>query len=563
LAAGVVSAPVAALSEKVVKAMFLAQLKTTLAVLVVGGFLALGVGAVAARQLLAASPAREEQGLDLAAAPAPRDGARPFLRQALETAQAITDPREKFAALLRIAAVQNETGDAAGARKTCRAALEVARGFPNDRSKVEALASRLALIQAEAGDRDGAAETLKQAKQAANDLKDENQKGNALVHLVGAYGFAGDYEAALRTAKESGRYQAAALQGFVWSLRKPDKPAARKVLREAVALLKSLPKNNQRQYLPRLAAAQVRVGDLEGALQAIEPLDAAWKRIGQEPIAVAQAQTGDVAGALETLKAIQRDEPRGRVLQAVARAQAKAGERAAAEGTLKAVRKIVDDLYVWEAKLAARPRVPREMKGVSKAAELEAQIALTQYLLGDGAGARRTALGIKAEYEKARAFLDLGEAAAAAGKREEARKLLLAAAQAAASVRPGAARGDWPPESAKNSTLRVIAEQQAKNGDVREALRTAEAIGGDRERETALGLVVPAQAEAGDVKGALGALARIKGSAWKGYALEGIVQARVKAGDERGALAVVAEQTSPALKVRALLGLAKGRAGKK
>jgi RNA polymerase sigma factor (sigma-70 family) len=562
LAAGAVSPAAVALSEQVVKAMFLSKLTMALAALVVAGTLALGVGTVAARQLLAAGPAPEEQASTPRGATAPREeGAARTLRQALDTAQTITDAHEKFAALLRIAAVQNQTGNAAGARKTCRAALEIARGFDNDPAKVNALGPSLAMIQSEAGDRDGAAEALKLAREAADAIEDHNRRGNALMRLASAYSFVGDYEGALRTAEASGAHQAAALQSFARFLRNPDKPAARKALRKAVATVQSLPEHEQRQFLPALASAQVRVGDLEGARKAIEPLGP-WKVFGQEEIGVAQAQTGDVAGALETAKAFQADAPRARVLAAVARAQAKAGQRAAAEETLKAVRKIVADLAAAEAKRAARPGRPG-LGGSSRAAHLEAQVAVTQFHLGDLAGARKTAGAIKSEFEKARAWLDLGAAAAAAGKREEAREFLRAAARAIEGVKPGAGPGDWPPERARNSTLRLIAREQAKVGDVREALRTAEAIGGDLEREIALESIVPAQAEAGDVKGALQTLARIKESSWQQHALAGLVQARVKAGDERGAQALVSEQKSPALKVHALLGLAKGQAGKK
>jgi hypothetical protein len=500
----------------------------------------------------------------VAAAPVPR----PLLQQALETAQDVTGPRERLFTLFRIASVQNETGDAAGALKTCRAAREIARGLPDDLSKVQLLTT-IAADQAEAGDRAAAAETLKLTKQTADAIKDARQKGNALVQLAAFQGLFGDYEGALRTAKAGGDYQGSALQIFAWSLRKPDKPAARKALREAVAMLKSLPKNKQRQYLPQLAKAQVWVDDLPGALQTIDLLDADWKKVGQEAIAVAQARAGDVAGALKTLKAMEGAPPGGRgpvpdqlrgwVLQAIARAQAKAGDRAGAEATLKLLRPIVDDLYVLEARLAERlPR--RGMSGFSQAADLEGTIALTQYQIGDVAGARQTARAVKPEYGKARAMLNVGEAAAGAGKRAEARDFLRAAAKAAENTQPGSGQSDAPSESRKNMVLWNIAQQQAKVGDVREALRTAESISAGQERDLTLGAIAAAQAEAGDGKGALQTLARIKESARQADALAGLVEGLVKAGDERGAVAVVSQQTSPARKVRALLGLAKGRA---
>jgi RNA polymerase sigma factor (sigma-70 family) len=571
LTTGTVSPPVAALSERVIKAMFLAKLKVTLAGLVVGGILALGAGKLASWQLLAARPAQGEQDPAPAATAASREDAKPLLQQALETARAITDPRQKLLGLIRIAAVQNETHDPAGARKTCQAALEVAGGVPNGRSKVLALALELAPTQAEAGDRAGVPQTLRQARQAADAIEDANQRGNALLDIVRAQASVGDYEGALQTAKDCGEYEAAALQSLAWPLRKPDRPTDRKALREAVARMKTKSESNQRQYLPALAAAQVEVGDLEGALQTVEPLGT-WKRIGLRAIAVAQARTGDTTGALKTARDIQQQQLRAEALLAVAGALAKAGDRAAARPVLEEVLRLVDAMQKGD---ATRPGAALESGRAAQIGQLQGRIALTQFRLGDATTARRTAFAIQSGHERAWALLEIGIAEAAAGKRAEAREVLSLAAAVAESVRPSEDPSlAWADESAKAAilrghesakaaTLRVIAEQQAKVGDVSEALRTVESIATDQERETALGLIVPLQAAAGDVKEALRTLARIKDGSWKASALEGLVQAQVRAGDERGALAVVAEQTSPALKVSALLGMAKGRAGEK
>src|SRR5262249_37821842 len=154
---------------------------------------------------------------------------------------------------------------------TCRAARELALRFPNDRSKVESLA-QVALLQAEVGERGAAAETLQQAKQAAGAIDNPHQKGNALCGLVRAQTFLGDYAGALDTGKDSGDYQVAALMSFARSLRQPDRLAARKALREAVALVTSASRPDQLQVRSALATAQVKVGDLEGALQTVEPL---------------------------------------------------------------------------------------------------------------------------------------------------------------------------------------------------------------------------------------------------------------------------------------------------
>src|SRR5207249_4703922 len=135
---------------------------------------------------------------------------------------------------------------------------------------------------------------------------------------------------------------------------------------------------------------------------------------------------GNVAGALETAQAIQHDNLRADVLQAVALAQAKAGDPAAAQKTLQEIRQIVDKLPKPSRRPAARASVR------SVATRLQGGIAVAQARLGDFAGASQTASALDEEDEKARALLEIGTAQEVAGKPADAREVLLRAAHAAA-----------------------------------------------------------------------------------------------------------------------------------
>ena len=190
---------------------------------------------------------------------------------------------------------------------------------------------------------------------------------------------------------------------------------------------------------------------------------------------------------------------------------------------------------------------------------MQAGIALTQLLLGDKSGALVTAAAIEADLEKADALMQMGVNRLTAGKPTEAREMLLAPSQAAQRVVPAMRRGGWPPQSAKAATLGFIAREQAKAGDVKEALRTANTIPTDQAMDEALAGIAPAEAEAGDLKGALETVARIRGETSKAAALDDLAQVLARAGHEKDALALAARQTSPAVKARALLGVILGK----
>jgi len=553
-AAGVISAQVVALSEGVVRAMFLSKLKIVTMALLAGSLLIAGVGKVASRGERAEAP-------PAAATSSVKNDAKEMLQQALEAARTIADPKVRFDALMQIAMVQSKTGDSAGARKTCQEALALAETFANDRFKVRSL-TNVALAQREAADRAAALQTVRQAEQAAAAIQDAQEKGNALMDIIQAQTLFGDNEGALRTASGSGDIQSSGLQRFAMFIRMDDKPAARKALKQVFELAKTVGSPvDKSSVLSTIARSQVRAGDVPGALQTADAVDSMRRFTVLEVIAVAQARTGDFAGALKTANTIQWDVSKAKALQAIALAQAQGGDSAGAKATLEEARQLADDLQKRAAARPVRRGRPSQFPGNVRSGipSATAEIALTQQLLGDSSGARQTISAIDSVSDKARALLDIGTAQAEAGKQAEARETLLEASYAAQNIMPSENNGR-DSESAKAATMRQIAQQQAKIGDVKEGLRTAERIPTDDERDIALAAVAPAQAKAGNVKAGLESVAQIRSEIWKGLALEDIVQAQMKAGNEHGAPAVVAQQTSPALKAHALVGVALGRA---
>ncbi len=170
-----------------------------------------------------------------------------------------------------------------------------------------------------------------------------------------------------------------------------------------------------------------------------------------------------------------------------------------------------------------------------------------------------TAAAIESDLEKANTLMRMGVTQRKAGKSTEARELLLAASQAAQRVVPSVRKGGWPPQSAKATTIGLIAREQARAGDVTEALRTANTIPTDQAMDDALAGIAPTQAEAGDLKGALETVARIRDESAKADALDDLARVLARAGHEKDALALAAQQTSPAVKARALLGVIVGK----
>jgi RNA polymerase sigma factor (sigma-70 family) len=553
---GLVSAQVALLSQGVLRSMFLTKLKIAAAVLCVGSLLACAVGTAASRGF----GTKDNSQAAVGAAKSPSD---PLMNQVLETTKNITDAQEKLRVLLRIASVQDRTGDPAGARKTRHEAAQLARGFAAGIPRVDALLM-VARFQTEAKDRIAAFKTLKQAEQAVTAIEGENEKPTWLAGLVNAQATAGDYEGGLRTLAKGGSFQWTLLQFFGNQLNTENKEAARKAVTRALAMVKFEGDRAAVQRINGLSGAcyaLAKTGDVDQALKTAAKLGKGEEQDGcLRNIVYAQAADGDIAGAARTAKSIQQDAIKADALDAIVHAQAKAGDLTGARSTLNEVRKLVEKFQQAEIDRQSefgrrrQQRVPNP-----QLSQLQAQIALTQLQLGDKSGALVTAANIESDLEKADTLMRLGTNRMKAGKPTEAREMLLAASQAAQRAVPAKRKGGWPPQRAKATTLSLIARAQAKAGDIKEAFRTADTIPTEQAMDNALAGIAPPQAEADDLKGALETVARIRNETSKAAALDDLAQVLARAGHEKDALALAAKQTSPALKARALLGVILGK----
>ena len=179
-----------------------------------------------------------------------------------------------------------------------------------------------------------------------------------------------------------------------------------------------------------------------------------------------------------------------------------------------------------------------------------------------------TAGTMDSDLMRANALTWMGVNRMKAGKRTEAWEMLYAASHAAQSVVVVAGRGVGdggltPTRDAQANTLCYIAREQAKAGDLTEALRTANVIPAGQALDDARAGMAPAQAEAGDLKGALETVARIRYETAKADALGDLAQLLAREGREKEALALASEQKSPAVKARTLLGVIMGKANAK
>jgi RNA polymerase sigma factor (sigma-70 family) len=554
---GLVSAQVALLSQEVLRSMFMTKLKIAAAVLCVGSLLACAVGTATSRGF----GAKDAPPAAVGAAKSPSD---PLMNQVLETTKNITDTQMKLRTLLRIATVQDRTGDPAGARKTRQEALELAGSFAPGIPRADALLM-VARFQMEAKDRGAAFKTLKQAEQAVTAIEGESEKPTWLARLVNAQAAAGDYEGGLRTLAKGGSFQGNLLQSFGNQLNIENKEAARKAVTRALALVKFDGDQAAVQRINGLSGAcyaLAKAGDVDQALKTAAKLGNGEEQDWcQRNIAYAQAGDGDISGAVRTAKGIQQDAIKADALDAIVDARAKAGDLTGARSTLNEARKLVEKLHQAEidrqreSGRRGQQRVPSP-----QLSQLQVQIALTQLQLGDKSGALVTAANIESDLAKASALMHMGTHYKKAGKPTEAREMLLAASQAAQRAVPARRKGGWPPQGGKATTLSLIARAQAKAGDIKEAFRTADTIPAEQAMDNALAGIAPAQAEADDLKGALETIARIRNETSKAAALDDLAQVLARTGREKDALALAAKQTSPAVKARTLLGVILGKA---
>ncbi|MDB5312427.1 MAG: tolB 1, partial [Gemmataceae bacterium] len=503
--AGVIPAEVETLSRRVVGAMFVAKVKTAVAVLFAAGLAVVGVGSLS---YLRGQPAKAGAGDPPKAAQPPAEGPtgagpRSPYPAVLDAVKGIENKTERVVLLIRVAQGQAGAGDTDSARETLRQSLALADALEGDTPRgmalreiattrlrlgdveeATAIAGKfhgeshrnhllflLAAQQAEAGDILGARKT-------AAAITDD-QKDGAIEAAGRAEARAGDVEASRETA-DALKHQPLSRAGVLEELalaqaRKGDRAAAAASLREALRLNDATlaDAKNRNGARAENAVRQARIGDVAGALRAAAALDFDTesgypdRAYALRHIAVEQAKQGDTPGSLKTLRDIPDDADRARALVGLAEAQAGGNDRAGAEKTFAAARDIAVSL-----------------PGAGKADILDdiaAARAGVQVKAGDVTGALETARGMESDRSRCWVLLDVARAQANAGNLRAARVTLGQAMKAA----------DGFPEGEENQgsvTTLVPAWALIKGSVVRQvASRVSEAGGGEDARAWAAG----------------------------------------------------------------------------
>jgi hypothetical protein len=387
---------------------------------------------------------------------------KPFsFEHALQTAQAIEEPRQRCEALQKIARGQAWAGQAAAARLTFEQALQAAHAVEDTSGRSEALRD-IAAAQVGAGQAEAALRT-------ASAIEDADHRSRVLCAIAESQARGGEAEAALRTASaiEAPDHRSRALRDIAAAYSEAGRPeAARLALEQALQAARAIEHPYSRSVaLWDVAAAQAQAvrgkaasPSLEEALQtALAIEDPSWQSLALQSIAAAQAEAGRPSAArltfehaLQTALAIEEPEHRSRALQHIAEAQAQAGQAEAA------------------------------------------RLAFEQAI--------RTAHAIDKPYPRSAALGGIAAAQAKAGQAEAACRTFGQALQTAHAL-DGPEHRSW--------ALQGIAAAQAQAGQaeasrlhVEQALQTAHAIEVPSRRSLALGGLAAAQAQAGQAEAA-------------------------------------------------------------
>jgi RNA polymerase sigma factor (sigma-70 family) len=628
------------ISETVMKTMFLNKLKALSAILVGGILLTAGAGTMIAQHgRLTAVPAGAEPLADLDQAPNDKNAAAELLRSALEAISGVADSQAKSKLLLRIANAQVAAGARAGALATADKALIITQNWPTAGAKVQGLL-QVARLQAAVGQKQLSRATAQAALEAtfaiAKTANIDGQFANStavdvpLQNVVQLLSSWEEYDECLRIAKEGkplgdrqvGRARGGSDDGLpalviqsmasgIGRHERSDSPA-RQALQRGTELVEENIRTFPMQIhassdgpgpraLEALAAAYVRLGDLEDAFKTSETMEALpWgyfsrnKPNALQAIASAQAREGDFQGARETISRPNfSDKPgsfrtvilgriaenqiakvdlpgalkttadlinvqqKANVLLAIAGAQLNKGDRAAALDRLEEIRKLNEPM-------------PGKEKNTGGIAYLNAPSTLVvqadlEARLGDFQAAQKTASKLTEARDEVQALSAIGAQFLAAKRMSEARQSLRQASEAAVRMqeqppagRSGERQGAEQNLFQRNSRmenlrfLKRLAELQAKAGDAEGALQTAKQLAPG----SFLSWLVIARAEGGDIDGAIDWLTLLNNQDDKSTALEQLAGILAKSNEEARALALAAKQESSLSKAYTLLGIA-------
>jgi RNA polymerase sigma factor (sigma-70 family) len=415
---GAVSVEVAALTERVLKAMLVTRLKIAAAVLLIVGVLG---GGLFAQLPLSGTPGEVKpvdatKGAVPGPAPKPGKQLQEVLGKAVGLAAGVMDEARKAFALMNIATAQAKTGDRDAATRTFARATAVAKAITHtDASKGEVQKGWtlmfIAQAQAEAGQIEDALATA-----GIIDTAGVNCKEWALGAIAAAQTKARDVKGALKTIEsipDSGK--SLALKQVAEHL------AAAGEGEQALKVVEGIQDESDRvEALTKIAAAQCLAGDGDRAKKVIalarriadgiedgnSDLNTSRKAWALTLVALAQIESGDEKGGLKLADDFKGSRRREMILADVAIRRARAGK-------VKEASQAVDDIR----------------DGIQKAEVLRA-IAAAQARTGDFQEARKTIDAIGSISEKAEALLDVAAVRLKAGDRDSAGDLYRESIQA-------------------------------------------------------------------------------------------------------------------------------------
>lgn len=261
----------------------------------------------------------------------------------------------------------------------------------------------------------------------------------------------------------------------------------------------------------------------------------------QLTIAYAQVAAGDLAGAERTAEGIGEPEPRGYAYLAIAAAMANAGDVDAAEEIIARIRepKSKTQAYLSVAESQARTgdlENARRLFGVAKVVadtieppglRAAVYVNMVGVLAKAGEfGEAKTLAGAIAEPEKkCLAYAALGVARLEAGQAALAVDCLKTAQTVARSINDA---------QSKATACRVLAQAQARAGQLQRAKSTADLIDDPKRKAWAYSGIAAARARAADFTAAKATADQIRDFEVRSYAYLVIAEARAQAGDTDG-----------------------------
>jgi RNA polymerase sigma factor (sigma-70 family) len=519
-----VSPQVGVLLHGVLTTMLLTRLKLPLLGLFLVSLAAMAIGlarqpiAGAQPRTLPVATAHAKTRAATRRAPAPADLARAksLLREAQGALEKIKLPEtgmerfraaeDKTAFLAAIAVAQSRLGEARTAARTWAQALE----FSGQQSGAGLF--EIACRKASHGDRKGALEVARQEARLAG--KDAPQPGllQAIARELAQHGHYAPARAVARTIPDEGLRL-----GTFYLIAQAQ--LERGALDAAWQTLQEIPEAN-------------RVFGLVGSPYHVQSADdlALGIALSQAARKLPDLARQTIERALKLVPKLTNEVQRDWALAAIARTQARIGEPAAAAKTAEQIK-------------ADEPR---------KSAGAGIVIALAHR--GQFKQARTAMATLDDPSLKTHVLAALAGRLAKAGDRAEARKVFQQALQTSADIQP---------VNARNSALHSLATAEASASEFAEALRAAQAQ--TRQENNLINsftysAIAHQQARAGDYKGALQTADKVWWASEKARVLQEIALRQTKAGQWPAALKQAQAQADPLLKAATLLGIARGLA---